>query len=228
MQRRRFIRTTSLGLGLLPMGLGHTAANDMLNIGVIGCRGMGFSDLTSMLKVPGTRCVALCDVDNTVLSQRAKDVFQATNVTPRLYRDYRALLDDKDVDAVIIGTPDHWHCLQMVDAMDAGKDVYVEKPLANSIDESRRMIAAQTKYDRIVQVGQWQRSGKHWTEAIDFVHSGQLGEIRTVKAWAYMDWLKNIEPIADAPPPEGVDYDMWLGPAPLRPFNTNRFHFQFR
>ena len=229
MDRRKFIAGSALaalGVGLGP--LTRAAANDTINIGLIGCNGMGFSDLQSMLRVAGTRCVALCDVDRNVLDRRRKNVADTTGAVPKIYADYRALLDDTDVDAVIIGTPDHWHCLQMAHACDAGKDVYVEKPLANSIDECGRMIAAAERNHTVVQVGQWQRSGAHWQEAMDFVHSGQLGEIRTVKAWAYMDWIKSIPVRPDGANPDGVDYDMWLGPAPERPFNPNRFHFNFR
>jgi len=228
--RRNFLKNSgalAFGLGFAPLGL-RAAPNDTINIGVIGCKGMGFANLRSMLKVNGTRCVALCDIDSNVLSRRAAQVAEATGTTPRLYADYRALLDDADVDAVVIGTPDHWHCLQMVDACSAGKDVYVEKPLANSIDEVDRMVRATDYYKRVVQVGQWQRSGAHWQDAMEYVHSGALGEIRTVKAWAYMKWFKIVERKPDEPVPDGVDYDMWLGPAAERPFNSNRFHFSFR
>ncbi len=234
--RRDFLKKSSavtVGLGLTSWsglaGRARAAApNDQIHIGVIGCNGMGFSDLRSMLKLPDTTCVALCDVDANVLERRAKNTEDLTGSRPRTYGDYRELLDDKDVDVVIIGTPDHWHCLQMADACDAGKDVYVEKPLANSIDECRRMVRAVDRNQRVVQVGQWQRSGPHWTEAVEFVQSGQLGEIRSVKAWAYMNWMDRIKPAADGKPPTGVDYDMWLGPAKKRPFNENRFHFNFR
>jgi predicted dehydrogenase len=228
--RRRFLKRSgavALGAGLMPLGA-RAAPSDTVNIGVIGCNGMGFSNLRSMLKVPGTRCVALCDVDAGVLERRASEVANATGAAPRLHRDYRALLDDADVDAVVIGTPDHWHCLQMVDACSAGKDVYVEKPMANSINEAALMVKAADRYSRVVQVGQWQRSGAHWQDAMAYVHSGQLGEIRTVKAWAYMDWIRSIPRKPDGPAPDGVDYDLWLGPAPERPFNPNRFHFNFR
>ncbi|MDP6375456.1 MAG: Gfo/Idh/MocA family oxidoreductase [Pseudomonadales bacterium] len=225
---RRAILKAGGAAVLAPFANTHAAPSDTINIGVIGCNGMGFSDLASMVKVPGTRAVALCDVDVNVLERRAADVVSAGGNAPRLYGDYRALLDDRDIDAVIIGTPDHWHCLQMVHAAEAGKDVYVEKPLANSIDECTRMIVAAERYATVVQVGQWQRSGAHWCDAMDYVHSGSLGEIRAVRAWAYMDWLKNIPRKPDTSVPEGVDYDMWLGPAPERPFNPNRFHFTFR
>jgi len=116
----------------------------------------------------------------------------------------------------------------MVDACEAGKDVYCEKPVGNSIVECAAMVAAQKKYNRVVQVGQWQRSNKHYQDAMDFVHSGKLGNVRLVKAWAYQGWMKSIPVQPDGPPPPGVDYDMWLGPARKRPFNPNRFHFNFR
>ncbi len=191
---------------------------------------MGFSDLRSLLKIDEVECGALCDVDENVLNKRASEleVMASTSVKPKLYGDYRELLDNRDLDAVVIGTPDHWHRLMMVDACEAGKDVYVEKPLANSIYECQLMLAAAKQHNRVVQVGQWQRSGPHWTEAMDFVHSGKLGRIRSTRAWAYMNWLPAVPDIPDEPVPAGVNYDMWLGPAPARAFNRNRFHFNFR
>ena len=146
----------------------------------------------------------------------------------KTYSDYRKLLEQKDIDAVIVGTPDHWHALIMIDACDAGKDVYVEKPVGNSIGECRAMVKAQEHYKRVVQCGQWQRSQKHFKDAVDFVHSGKLGNIRTVKVWCYQDWMKPTQCKPDSAPPAGVDYNSWLGPAPMRPFNENRFHFNFR
>lgn len=230
MNRRKVLLGGSiggLGMAVLPWSR-VLGANDTVNIGVIGCNGMGFSNLRSMLSHANTRCIALCDVDQRVLERQQAEVIKISGHTPRLYADYRALLDDADVDAVIIGTPDHWHCLQMVDASAAGKHVYVEKPLANTIAECELMISAQEKYQNVVQVGQWQRSGAHWQSAMDYLHSGALGPVRTVKSWAYMDWFKILKPLPDEPVPDGVDYDMWLGPAPRRPFNPNRFHFTFR
>ena len=147
---------------------------------------------------------------------------------PTTYGDYRELLKQEQPDIVEVATPDHWHPLITMLACEAGKDVYVEKPLANSIEECNAMVAAADHYGRVVQVGQWQRSGPHWDDAIAFVHSGALGKIRTAKAWAYQGWMTNIPVQPDGPAPDGVDYDMWLGPAPKRPFNPNRFHFSFR
>ncbi len=204
--------------------------SDQVNIGAIGLNGMGWSDLSAALKIPGVNVIALCDVDKNVLDKRMADLAKMNIDTSKIkrYNDYRQLLDQKDIDAVIIGTPDHWHALQMIHACEAGKDVYIEKPVGNSIIECRTMVAAQQRYGKMVQAGQWQRSQQHFGDAIKFVHSGQLGNIRTVKTWCYLDWKQPLEVKPNAPVPAGVDYTKWLGPATQRPFNPNRFHFTFR
>lgn len=204
------------------------APNDKLQLGLIGCNGMGWSDLRSHLLMSDVECVALADVDQSVLDKRAADVQAMQKTRPQLFKDYRKLLENKDIDAVIIGTPDHWHCMAMIDAVSAGKHVYVEKPLANSVEECNLMLAAARRYNKIVQVGQWQRSGSHYEKAIEYVRSGKLGNIRLVKVWAYQGWMNPVPVRPDSAPPTGVDYAMWLGPAPKRPFNPNRFHFNFR
>lgn len=206
------------------------APSDQVNIGAIGINGMGWSNVVSALKIPGVNLVAVCDVDKNVIDKRMGEL-QKLNVDGtkvKRYSDYRQLLQQKDVDAVIIGTPDHWHALIMIDACQAGKDVYVEKPVGNSIVECRAMVAAQKKYNRVVQAGQWQRSQQHFRDAVDFVYSGQLGNIRTVKVWCYQGWMKPGPVVPDSAPPAGVDYKSWLGPAKTRPFNSSRFHFNFR
>ncbi len=212
------------------IGKNILSPSDQVNIGAIGINGMGWADLRSAMKIPGVNLVALCDIDKNVLDKRLNELTKANVDTSKIkvYGDYRKLLENKDVDAVIIGTPDHWHCLIMVEACMAGKDVYVEKPVGNSIVECRMMLAAQQKYKRAVQVGQWQRSQQHFQDAIDFVHSGQLGNIRTAKVWCYQGWMRPDPVVPDTAPPPGVDYKMWLGPAPTRPFNASRFHFNFR
>ena len=204
--------------------------SDQVNIGAIGLNGMGWSDLSAALKISGVNVIALCDVDKNVLDKRMADLAKMNIDTSKIkrYNDYRQLLDQKDIDAVIIGTPDHWHALQMIHACEAGKDVYIEKPVGNSIIECRTMVAAQQRYGKMVQAGQWQRSQQHFGDAIKFVHSGQLGNIRTVKTWCYLDWKQPLEVKPNAPVPAGVDYTKWLGPATQRPFNPNRFHFTFR
>ncbi|HTH58107.1 MAG TPA: Gfo/Idh/MocA family oxidoreductase [Cyclobacteriaceae bacterium] len=234
MKRRNFIKTTSAvasGLLLSPtfsFAQKRVAANDKLNIGVIGCNGMGWANTDSMLKIPEVQLLGICDVDKAVIEKRVADYAKLRANKPKTYSDYRELLNNKDIDAVIIGTPDHWHCKIMVDAVKAGKHVYVEKPVANSITECNLMVAAQEKTGKIVQAGQWQRSGPHYKKAFEIVRSGVLGKIRLVKVWAYQGWMKPVPVVADSAAPAGVNYDFWLGPAPKRNFNANRFHFNFR
>lgn len=236
--RRSFLKKSALGLSgtaaalAVPTALwasepGILGANDRLRLGLIGCNGMGYSNLSSFMKQDNVEVVALCDVDQRVLDRRVYNLQEGGRKAPKTFRDYRSLLE-QDIDAVIIGTPDHWHCLQMLHALEAGKDVYCEKPIANSIGECDRMKAAVDASDRMVQIGQWQRSQPHFVDAINFVHSGALGPIRLVKAWAYQGWMQPVPVVPDQPVPEGVDYTMWLGPAPSRSFNPNRFHFNFR
>src|SRR6476646_4316398 len=141
--------------------------SDQLNVGAIGINGMGWADLTAALKIPGVNVVALCDVDKNVLDKRMGELSKMNIDTSKIrtYNDYRKLLDNKDVDFVIIGTPDHWHALQKIHACEAGKDVYVEKPVGNSIGECEAMIRAQQRYNKAVQCGQWQRSQQHFKDA---------------------------------------------------------------
>ncbi len=231
--RRKFIiNSAAAGIGITTfptiLNAGKVAANDKVVVGLIGCKGMGFNNLKAILAQPGVECGGLCDVDSNVLNERAAETEQITGKKPRLYADYRKMLDEKDIDAVIVGTPDHWHCLQMVDACDAGKDVYCEKPLGNSIEECNVMLKAAGKYNKVVQVGQWQRSDPHWQNSVKYLREGHIGRIRSVKVWSNVGWKGSIPVLPDEPVPAGVDYDMWLGPAPKRPFNMNRFHFTFR
>jgi predicted dehydrogenase len=190
---------------------------------------MGWSDLESFLKNPDVECVAICDVDRNVLNMRAENVVKLGRPVPRLYVNYQKMLEHKDIDAVIVGTPDHWHCLIYCDALSAGKHVYVEKPIGNSIAEINIMQKAAEKHNKqLVQVNQWQRSQPHFVDAINYLKTGKLGRIRMCKAWSFVDWKGAVPKVPDSNVPEGVDYDMWLGPAPKRPFNKNRFHQSWR
>jgi predicted dehydrogenase len=233
--RRKFIQTASLvaagsvlPLEALTASRRPVSPNDKIHVGLIGANGQGFADLTSFLKNPEIECVAMCDIDRNVLTNRTDNLIKLGFLKPKLYVDYRKMLENKDIDTVIIGTPDHWHCLILVDSLEAGKHAYCEKPIGNSIAEINIMQKAVKKHGKIVQVGQWQRSQPHFVDAIKYLRSGKLGRIRTCKAWAYIDWKSAVPKVPDSPVPEGVDYDMWLGPAPKRPFNKNRFHFTFR
>jgi predicted dehydrogenase len=233
--RRVFIKNTAIttaALGLVPAMssvLAGCAPSDRINVGVIGCNGQGFADLVPFLDHKNVECLALCDIDESVLNRRAADVEKIRGKKPaNLYKDWRKLIDNKDINVVIVGTPDHWHCLQMIAACEAGKDVYCEKPLGRTIEECNLMVKAAKRYKRVVQVGQWQRSDPHWLDAVSFIQSGKLGKIRLVRVFSYQGWCPSIPVIPDEPVPAGVDYDMWLGPATQRPFNRNRFHFTFR
>lgn len=239
--RRKFIKTTGLALAGSTLWSGVQGSpfvtinrknppSDTLRFGAIGINGMGWSNTRAAIKMPNAQLVALCDIDQSVLDKRMGDLkglgVDAAKV--KTYKDYRKLLEEKEIDFVIIGTPDHWHPLITIAACQAGKDVYCEKPIANSIGEVLMMEQAQKKYNRVIQVGQWQRSQKHFRDAIDYVHSGKLGQIRMVKTWAFQGWMKPAPKGVVLPVPPGVDYDMWQGPAKHRPFKTEHFHFNFR
>jgi predicted dehydrogenase len=240
--RRTFLQQSGTGLaGVIAAGVSSrasastavsqdrvTGANRRVRVGLIGCGGMGNTDLRDFLRA-GAQLVALCDVDDEQTAKTRASMEQRFSQTPDLVtRDFRRVLDRRDIDAVIVGTPDHWHALPTVLACQAGKDVYVEKPLALTIGEGRVMVDTARRHKRVVQMGTQQRSAPHFGEAVEYVKGGQLGKIRLVKTWAYQDWMGNIPVVPDSDPPPTVDYDMWLGPAPRRPFNRNRFHFNFR
>lgn len=232
--RRRFIKTTGGAIasavtgGLAFGNRTSSSPSDTLSVGLIGCRNMGYWLMHHALNQEGIVCGGICDVDQNVLERRAKDYEKQTGNRPELYSDYRKLLENKDLDAVLIGTPDHWHCLQAIHALQAGKHVYVEKPLARTITEGELIRKAAHKYGKVVQVGQHQRSGEHWQKVVNIIQSGRVGKLRTVRLWANFDYGKGPETQPDQPVPEGVDYDMWLGPAPEQPFNPNRFHGVWR
>ena len=235
MIRRTFLKNSSVaaaGLGLgatvSPLPGGILGANEKLVCGLIGAKGMGMANLRTFLKLPNTECAAICDVDDKVLQERLSDVEKLQGKKPKGYKDFRDMLTHKGMDVIIIGTPDHWHTLPFIYALQEGYHIYCEKPLANTIGECDLMEKAVNRYGKKVQIGQWQRSDKHWQDAIAYVHTGKLGKIRTVRTWSYQGWMNSVPVAADSPIPAGVDYDFWLGPAPERPFNKNRFHFTFR
>lgn len=233
--RRNFIRTASilaagsvLPIEVLSKSRSGMAPSDKIQVALIGGNSMGWNDLASFLKNPEVECAAMCDVDRNVLNKRTDEIIKMGRAKPKLYVDYRNMLENKDIDVVIIGTPDHWHCLMLCDVLEAGKHVYVEKPVGNSIAEINIMQRAVKKHGKIVQVGQWQRSQPHFVDAINYLKSGKLGRIRACKAWSFIDWKGAVPKVPDSPVPEGVDYTMWLGPAPMRPFNKNHFHQSWR
>lgn len=189
---------------------------------------MGVGDLECFFLNPEVDCVVVCDVDDAMAAKGVELCEKKRGKKPDTTRDFRRVLDRADVDVVLVATPDHWHALPTVLACQAGKDVYVEKPLATSIDEGRAMVEAGRRHQRVVQMGSQWRSCRHIIEATEFIRSGQLGKVSLVRGWAYLDWLPSIGNPPDGTPPASADYDFWLGPAPRRPFNPNRFHFNFR
>lgn len=230
MNRRQFLGNSAInaaGVAAGMVSLGATAATaapvDRVSIAVIGTRRQGTNLATSLAAFPDVTVSTLCDIDESVLSAASKAVRQVQGTTPRRETDFRRVFDDKSIDAVVIATPDHWHAVMTVLACQAGKDVYVEQPVSHNVREGVQMLAAARKYERIVQTGTQQRSGAHFRSAIDYIHSGQLGNVPLAKAWI----VHRRKPIGfqhDSATPSGVDYDLWLGPAAQRPFNANRFH----
>ena len=234
--RREFARTAALaasaavvaGPFIRSVRAGEPGPNDKVRLGLIGAGGMGCGDLECFFGNPEVECAVVCDVDDAQMARGLEVCAKRGRKQPDTVKDFRRVLDRKDVDMVLIATPDHWHALPTVMACQAGKDVYVEKPLAKTIDEGRAMLTAAQRHNRVVQMGSQWRSCQHVIEAAEFVKSGRLGKLAMVRGWAYLDWLPSIGKPADCDPPPGADYDMWLGPAPKRPFNPNRFHFKYR
>jgi predicted dehydrogenase len=224
MNRRHFLRTGSaaaVALSGLPR-YAEAFADMRLRVGVIGTGWYGKCDLFRLLQVAPVEVVSLCDVDAAMLRDAAEQVAvrQASRKTPRTYRDHRAMLAERDLDLVIVATPDHWHPLLTIAAVEAGADVYVEKPISVDVVEGQAMVAAARRLGRVVQVGTQRRSTPHLVEARDqIVRSGRLGKVGSVEIYGYFPLQFDRNP-PDLAPPDTLDYDLWTGPAPMRPFNA--------
>ena len=238
MDRRKFIQEGSkysIAAGVWAVapatnakGFTPKSANEKIILGAIGVNSMGNVIMNLAADQPNIEYAAICDVDANVANKRADELLKKTGKRPIVFNDYRKMLEMKDLDAVNIGTPDHWHCLQMVDACQAGKDVYVEKPLANSIAECNVMVEATRKYGRIVQVGQQQRSGGHWQQAVKMIQDGTIGDLRKVNVWGNFGYGVGEKKVPDAAVPAGLDFDRWIGPTPVVPYNKARHHGSWR
>jgi predicted dehydrogenase len=232
--RRSFLGAAAAGLAA-PLALAQekktVAANEKVTVALIGCGGMGRANLRDFIRLPDFEVVALCDPDPAHIENAIGDLKKGNRPTEKLQteKDFRKVVERKDLDAVIVGTPDHWHAYVLIAACQNHKDVYCEKPLSHNVVEGRAMVKAAEKYKRVVQIGTQQRSGQHFQDAVRYVRSGKLGPVAVCRTW-----ITNHTPPEgagnppDSAPPPGVDYDLWLGPAPLRPFNKNRFHRDFR
>lgn len=230
--RRDFLKTVGVAtLGASALGQRAFAqaqgANDKIVLGAIGTGGMGRSNLNSFLELPGVEVAAICEVDQSHANEAAAAVAKKQSRAPKIYHDFRQLLERKDIDAVVISTPDHWHAIPFIAACEAGKDIYCEKPLSHSFVEAKAMLAAAKYFRRVVQIGAWQRSVPHFQQAIEFVRSGKLGKIQLCRAW-------NVGPPnpigreTPRPVPAGLDWDLWLGPVKRFDYQPNRCHYNWR
>jgi predicted dehydrogenase len=230
--RRSFLATTTVAAAGIA-ALSHRAfaqsrgANDKIVLGLIGAGTMGRQNMSTLLDLPGVEVGGVCDVDSKHAELGAAEAAKKQGRPPRLFKDFRALLDSKDIDAVIIGTPDHWHAIPFIAACEAGKDIYCEKPISHSVVEARAMVAAAKRFKRVVQVGTWQRSVPHFQQAIDFVRSGKMGKIALCRAWNCAKANPLGHQHATPVPPE-LDWNTWLGPAPFHQYQPNRCHYSWR
>ncbi len=233
--RRSFVKKTSVGgliLGMSAKSYRSTFSaeppSERVRVGMIGVGNQGGpkNNMKYFLK----NIVALCDLDKNYLAEASDFLNKEANLSAMMTDDYRRLLDSKDIDAVVVTVPDQWHATMTMDACKAGKDVYCEKPLTLVINEGRPMIEAARKHGRIVQTGTMQRSGVEFKLAVELVQKGIVGKVTAVNVTLPSpNWIARAgKPVPDSPPPEGFDFNRWLGPAPLRPYNKNRVHYLFR
>jgi predicted dehydrogenase len=220
--RREFLTKAAAGLTTALSARRVLGANDRLTGAFIGVGTMGTENLKVALE-QSVRVSAVCDVYQPHL-ERAGALARRQGSTPKEVKDFREILADRSIDFVCISTPDHWHPYMMVEACKAGKDVYVEKPACVAVEEGQKMVAAARKYNRVVQAGTWQRSGDHFQQACEMVRTGVLGKVAMCKTWMYQNLPQaGIGNPPESQPPAGLDWDLWLGPAPARQFQPNRF-----
>jgi predicted dehydrogenase len=225
--RRRFLRASAVGaLTALSAARAADKPNEKIRLAVMGVRSRGRDHLRGFSAFDDVEIAYVIDPDENVVPDALKAVNARQKEPPKVEKDLRRVLLDKDVTAITIAAPDHWHALATVWACQAGKHVYVEKPASHNAVEGRRMVEAARKFDRVVQLGTQRRSAAHYRSAAEFVRGGKLGKIPFVRTWIAGN-RPSIGHKKDEPTPKGVDYDLWLGPAPERPFNPNRYHYQW-
>jgi predicted dehydrogenase len=229
LHRRRFLTAsaaTAASLTALTAAGAAGRPNERIQIAVMGVRGRGRDHIRMFSALDDVEIAYVCDPDDNVVPAALKAVAARQKRPPRVERDVRRVLQDKAVTALVIAAPDHWHALATIWACQAGKHVYVEKPASHNLIEGRRMVEAARKYHRVVQLGTQSRSSASLARAAEFVRSGKLGKTPHARAWIGGS-RPNIGHQKDAEAPTGVDYNLWLGPAPERPFNANRFHYRW-
>jgi len=227
MNRRHFLAGSAAGLAA-PAFLPAAAvnANDTVRVAVVGMNGQGNEHIKEYTAMPKVELAALCDVDESVLAKRLGELEKKGVKAPKTYTDIRKLLEDKSIDAISIATPNHWHSLMGIWSCQAGKDVYVEKPCSHNPWEGRKLVEAARKYNRIVQHGANSRSAAATREGMKMLHEGFLGEIYMARGLCFK-WRDTIGRTKEESVPAGVHYDLWTGPAPLKPFSRNRFHYNW-
>ena len=226
--RREFLARSTAGAALaaastVAIRTSSASPNGQLGVSVVGVRGMGSGHIDRLLRRDDVRITAICDIDQAIAERAGQTVHRKKGFTPKLVEDFRNLFDDDSVDAVVVATPHHWHANIAIRAMQAGKDVYCEKPASHVFREGRLMVNAAKKYDRIFQHGTQMRSSEVTKKADALLKQGILGEVKMSKAWN-VQTHNHRKPVGNASPPRGVNYDLWLGPAKKRDFNENRFH----
>jgi predicted dehydrogenase len=227
--RRDFLKTSAATAATLSALTAANAADrpgDKIVLAVVGVHGRGRELIRGFSGLDGVEIAYVCDPDENVVEPALKQLNEKQKRAPKVDKDFRHALDDKEVTAIAVATPDHWHALATVWGCQAGKHVYCEKPISHNLIEGRRMVEAARKYDRVVCVGTQRRSGAHFQSAAEFVRSGKLGKVPFVRTWIAGN-RPSIGHKSDGPVPKGVDYNLWLGPAPERPFNSNRFHYEW-
>ncbi len=218
--------SAAVAAGSAMAGTTTKSPNDTVRVACVGLKGRGKTHLNAYTTLPNVDLVALCDVDASVLGAASKFVESRTHKAPTGYSDLRKLLEDKSIDVISIATPNHQHTLQTIWACQAGKDVYVEKPCAHNMFEAKQIVAAARKYDRIVQQGSQSRSAVALQEAVQKMREGVIGDVYMARGLCYK-WRDTIGRAPVEPVPAGVDYDLWLGPAPKTAFTQNRFHYNW-
>jgi len=233
--RRDFIKTTArTGAGLAALG-GISffpkperifGANDRVRVAIVGVHGQGWAHVERYAEMPDVEIAAICDVDENVTAQRLSDMEKKGIKKPATFVDLRKLLDDKSIDAISIATPNHWHSLQAIWGCQAGKDVYVEKPMCHNVWEGRQLVRAAEKYNRIVQHGTNSRSGEAIIDGVQKLNSGLIGDVYLSRGLCYK-WRKSIGHAQEEAVPAGFHYDLWTGPAPMKAFTRNRYHYNW-
>ena len=230
LDRRQFIKNTAVSAIALSLPTIIPArafgANDRVNVAVLGVNGRGKSHIDSLMNLKNVQLTTLCDPDMVICKDRAKEFGEKYNADFKTVQDFRTVLDDKDIDAITIATPNHWHSLAAIWACQAGKDVYVEKPGSHNIWEGRKMVEAAAKYDRIVQHGVQLRSSKAIQEAVQLLRDGYIGRVYMARGLVFR-WRPDIGNKGFEPVPNGLDYDLWTGPAPKRPFTRDLVHYNW-